>query len=183
MNGAEHEILRDNVLRAYDAATPDQRARGAVWYMEANRVAYILGRTFDVSTHAAAGVIAALSPQRAWERNVIDAFDTCEFPDVEHVHYARNMRKAWRALNDLERLGRILRGPKERAFAACILRPTNRVAVCVDRWAARAAAPEWGIRVTSRRYRAIAAAYRAAARERGVSPAVLQATVWLQIRA
>lgn len=65
--------LERNLLRIWEAATPEDVSAGLSWYRTASAEASKLASKFQVSLAQTAGVIAALSPGREWERNLLDA--------------------------------------------------------------------------------------------------------------
>lgn len=170
-----------NVLKVYDSALDGARAEGEQWYALAR------GQAWEMcpdNPRAAAGVIAALSPQTSWEQNLVNAWRLYEGGDPRGL--GANLLKALRCYAGEEPLD-VLGGPKVRAFFRCIAEPETD-AVCVDRHA-------WDVAVgmrqstvervglTPRRYEEAAVAYRRAARLRDVPPHVVQAVTWVEWRA
>ena len=64
---------KDNIIYIYKLATPEEMRDGIVWYANAysdcNRIAIDL----SVPVHIVTGVVAALSPNNKWDRNVVNA--------------------------------------------------------------------------------------------------------------
>jgi hypothetical protein len=171
------------VLTWHDHADP-ANVEGAAWYNRGRGHAKRMAREHGCSVRTAAGVIAALSPRVRWEKNL-------EYANAVLAHAASGVRitparvpvfagssiKAWR-ISLGERPLDVLGGLKTRAFYRNLtgdLEP-----VTVDVWAARAVGVEGSL--TPATYHRIAAAYTAAARLRGIPPAVMQAIVWVAIR-
>jgi len=173
--------MTDNILQAYRRATPDQVARGVDWYSDAHAFA----RALDPgNVRRAAGVIAALSPNTKWNRNVVLAARTYS-EGFSSGTLTDNMRKADAIYNGADPAD-VLGGPKTRAFAEMIADPTNAHHVVVDRHAVSIAlgrvASDGDIHATigtPKRYEAMANEYRAAASILGVSPSIVQAVTWL----
>jgi hypothetical protein len=67
------EWLRDNLLALHDAFPQDVRARATLWYDGANRIAKRLAKQWKYTPQQAAGVMAVLSPQKDWFKNVAQA--------------------------------------------------------------------------------------------------------------
>jgi hypothetical protein len=67
---AARNQMTDNLLHLYDITPPDNRARSSQWYIGANRIANERAAETGVHPNAAAGVYAALSPQKNWHMNV-----------------------------------------------------------------------------------------------------------------
>lgn len=63
-------VLKDNILHVFDAVPESIREQTRHWYIGANRLAGGMAEEFGVSIEQAAGVIAALSPQKDWDQNV-----------------------------------------------------------------------------------------------------------------
>ena len=188
------------ITRAYRQASPSDRATGAGWYAEAQRVASVIDPD---NPERAAGVIAALSPRCQWSTNIVfaerviaaaDAGRPC--PDVSTTD---NRGTAWLiatgtapldALGTVSHTGRVISGHKVRSFYANITGDAD--AVTVDMWAWAVATGAWrtyrGQRtpreanLTAREYRTIADAYRRAAAILGVTPRECQAAVWVAAR-
>lgn len=171
--------LAANVRQAWDAADTESRLEGAQWYANAHALASEL----DPSDPArAAAVIAVLSPQQGWERNVTLAKsayqDGCASGTVGTF-----CRRA-DAIMDGADPDKVLGGPKVRAFWHLIADPSDDWHVCVDRHAVDIALGE----VRSQRsrkvleragaYERVAAAYRQVAAELGVLPSEVQAVTW-----
>lgn len=60
----------DNLRWLYEQMPPDVRERAKLWYDGANKIANRLAKDYGVPPQAAAGVLAALSPQMDWYKNV-----------------------------------------------------------------------------------------------------------------
>jgi len=64
------EQLRGNYHAMYDLMPPERAERAGKWYLGANRIANERAHEVGVKPEAAAGVYAALSPQKDWFMNV-----------------------------------------------------------------------------------------------------------------
>jgi hypothetical protein len=174
-----------NLLDAYDNASAADANEGAEWYATAQAFAGALVAGTSLSLAQGAGVVAALSPRVQWSVNmaaataIVDAaIRGVDEPIVAGL--SKNRAKAWAIANGGDSLT-ILGGQKVRSFYANIMGDVD--AVTVDVWAARAALGEFATdRIPTRQYEAIADAYRLAADARGVTPMVMQATVWVYTR-
>lgn len=69
---AEHFIdhATQNLLALHDAVPPEIRNRGKKWYDGARAIAEDWSKKYGIPDHAAAGALAALSPQKDWYQNV-----------------------------------------------------------------------------------------------------------------
>lgn len=62
--------VKDNLLWLFDQVPEETRERSRLWYDGANRIAGELAAEYALPERAAAGVLAALSPQKDWYQNV-----------------------------------------------------------------------------------------------------------------
>ena len=62
--------MKDNLRALYNDATPADRKLWAGWYEGAHKVAERAARKYGLDMASAAGVYAALSPQKQWDANV-----------------------------------------------------------------------------------------------------------------
>ena len=75
-----------NILKVYRMATTEDIANGVAWYDRAKRYAETISKWTNTNLNTVIGVMAALSPNNKWERNVKD----CE-----------RMVQAWKSGEDL----------------------------------------------------------------------------------
>jgi hypothetical protein len=168
-----------NIKDTFARATPDQLARGRAWYKTAQQVAAVMA---DGNVRAGAGVIAALSPQKAWAYNVKlarNAFATGE----ARGHVGNAVGKAQSIMLGANPLDVLPEDSKTWNFYRCIVDPDDRDPVVIDRHAHDVAVGETfgnadrGINKT--RYAILAHAYREAARQLDEIPSVVQAVTWI----
>jgi hypothetical protein len=170
---------RQDVLSAYTQlamrATMSDIADAAVWYDDARDVALEVARNLGSSLEIGASIVAAFSPRQTWGRNVINAI---AFSNGEHVPgLANNMTMAQNALL----FGfDALNGQKTNAFARNIAGDTN--AVTIDVWMIRAAGFDAAKGVNKSEYNLLADCVRDVAAAFGLSPAVMQALIWIVAR-
>ena len=130
-----------NILAVYDLATTGERREGMEWYNRANRVAADIASEHGISLETAAGVIAALSPNNRWERNIVDAenviraFSIGGSEEAENVKVCTYGKMRTKAIQILEASSiadyvSILNGRKITAFYECIIGRID--AVCID---------------------------------------------------
>lgn len=171
--------------RIMHRATAADYVEGQTWYDRAHDIARELSERYYLSLETVAAVIAVLSTNNKWSRNLFDAEEVIKFwcnpeefdyepPKV--CTYSRNLAKAFKILDgDLS----ACHGPKHEAFAANIRGDHD--CVTLDIWATRAVGG--GDSPANKTARAaIQAAYRKVAAEFGMSPAALQAVVWVIVR-
>ena len=120
------------------AATAAQTADGLGWYDAANATAQEIA-LIDFpprTTAAAAGMIAALSPQAEWSANIAAARDwAAGNPQPNVAARCDKAERCWSGEDPVD----VLRGPKESAFYASIIDPTGCRSACIDRHMLRAA--------------------------------------------
>ena len=174
------EELVINILAAWHNATPLQVLEGRAWYANAHALALQLG---DGNVRKGAGVLAALSANCQWARNVRlarEAFATGQ----ARGHFGDALHKAQTILDGTDPADVLPMSAKTGQFFLCISEPHNATAVCIDRHAHDIAigrvfgAQDRGLS-TSSRYDILAAAYREAARRLGELPSVVQAITWV----
>lgn len=175
--------FRRNLLKVYRTATPSALANGRAWYPEAQAIVRELADTYGYTHATVACVVAALSPQCSWERNLLIADDVLAGRAVSvggALH--SNIRKA-RALLDargeLDTLARLYpQGYKVNAFAANLLGLDD--VVTVDSHGTQAAFnnPTLNLGLKRAAYSVVARTFSRAARSVGESPSTFQAIVW-----
>jgi len=116
----------DNILAIYKMATPEEKRDGIVWYADAYRDCNRIAIDLDVPVHIVTGVVAALSPNNKWERNVTNARDLItayingdDIDSVKVSTYHSMKRKAWSILDampDHDEVIAILNGQKIVSF-------------------------------------------------------------------
>lgn len=175
----QHEQYVRNIISTWNLATPEQIDRGRGWYPHARELAELMS---EGNVRAGAGVIAALSPQKAWEQNLKiarGAFVT----GTPRGQVGDAVRKAQAIMDGTDPLDVLPDDSKTWNFFRAIIDPTDAEAVVVDRHAHDIAVGEiYGNRdrglSTKRRYATIAHAYREAARRLDEIPSVVQAVTW-----
>lgn len=171
-----------NIERVFRDASADQYDAGMRWYHDAHEAAV---RLDPINPDRAAGVIAALSPQTDWARN-LELTRRAYTNGYASGTLGRSIDKANAILAGADPLD-VLRGPKTRAFYRLIADPDDLDAVVVDRHAIDIAIGE-RLTVADRErwyplerrgwYRIFADAYRAAGRLLGVNPSQVQGVTW-----
>jgi hypothetical protein len=191
-------ITYGNILAVFFKATDLETINGAEWYPAANHAARIMATRYNVTLEIAAGVIAALSPNNRWERNLTDAdfmiraysaggHDAAD--SIKVGTYNANKIKALAILSGDNCL-QILGGLKVRAFYDCILAGDS---VCVDGhayaiWTGGYIPTTKTPKITPKLYESISADYRLAAAtinsilQAEYSAAQIQAITWLTWR-
>jgi len=131
---------RNNIERVFNLRTPEEEKDGVTWYALAQADARRMAIYYSIPLTTAVGVIASLSPNNKWERNVINAKDLIEgYLNGEHKEsikvstYHAMKDKAWSMLEDMletdEDILTRLNGQKIKSFYECIM---GYDACCID---------------------------------------------------
>lgn len=176
--------LTTRILRVFDSVDETTLWQGATWYADARSQCVDLAERHGLVVDQAAGIVAALSPNMRWERNVDAAEDLLQ--GALNVTYPANVEKAFRILSG-EAPDDVLGGNKVRSFYGNIMSGGLDMGVTVDGHAANIARgirqPIRNATVTHRQYAIIRRAYQNAAARRGVTPPAMQAVTWVGWRA
>ena len=136
------------IVAKFTLATSQEVQLGCDWYPSAYKIAVRMAGTYGVPTETAAGVIAALSPNNRWERNIVDAeaMLKCyaaggtrdDMLNVKVCTYGKMKAKAVDILTrfepnieDWQDITTILKGKKIVEFFNCITNPKLND-VCID---------------------------------------------------
>jgi len=116
----------ENIIKIYKLATPEEKRDGIVWYVNAFSDCKRIALDTKVPVHIVVGVVAALSPNNKWDRNIVNAKDLIEgYLNGEHVEsikmstYHAMKHKAWSILDampDEDGVSLILNGQKITSF-------------------------------------------------------------------
>ena len=88
----ESTIGTRNILAVFALATAGELQEGREWYHRANRVSAEIASAHGISLETAAGVIAALSPNNRWERNIVDAENIIRAYSIGGADEAQNVK-------------------------------------------------------------------------------------------
>jgi len=117
----------ENILSVYDMATPEEIREGVVWYATALAECKRISIDNGIPLNTVVGVVAALSPNNKWTRNIVNARDMVEaYVNGDSIEsfkvstYTKMKEKAWSILDcgtasDLE-IVEILKGQKIISF-------------------------------------------------------------------
>jgi len=186
----------DRIMRVLDKATAEQLDRGAQWYPDGNVTVRDLAKVGGISEERAAIVVAHLSPQTGWQRNVIGAYGLVLDDHAPHC-INRNVMRARMSLHADDPWSTFgAEAWKTLRFARNLLGDTS--VVTVDIWATRIAfGMGWGKQWRTDKaydakldlylgrvgvYEAVEHAYKLVGRRSGICPTVVQATTWIVAR-
>ena len=176
---AEFETYVQNIIAKWNAATPEQIAKGRAWYPVAHDLANMLG---DGNVRMGAGIIAAMSVQKSWKENVRLATDAAN--GNVHGHTGRNLDKVRAILSGIAPEDVLPMAAKTGNFYRNIVDPSDPSAVTVDRHAFDIAVNEVnGNRdrglSNANRYAIIRDAYLTAAKRLDECASTVQAGTWV----
>ena len=187
----DHEKMIYNIVSVYRDADETQHAEGLLWYPNAQKAAHDIAVKYDIAVYLVVAVIAALSPNNKWSRNLtnadalIGAFIRGDGIDSVKVStYHKMKQKAWDILAarpDYDGAKAMLKGQKITSFFMDIMGEFN---VTIDgharniAYGERVGLTDNRTNIGVREYRALQAAYEEAARRVGLMPYQLQAITW-----
>jgi len=141
MTYAQLSVNAREIVAKFTLATSQEVQLGCDWYPSALAIASRISDKYGCSTEVAAGVIAALSPNNRWERNIIDAEAIIKCwaaggtdEDILAVKCCTYTAMRQKALDILTRdipIVEILNGAKIIEFFNCITNPVLND-VCID---------------------------------------------------
>jgi len=168
----------DSILDTYNSiignATMAQTMQAATWYNEAQKVAIELATRNSIPLDHAAGVIAAFSPRTRWTQNITNAVLFLEGHDVPALGNNIKMANAV-----MEKGIKALNGRKTNSFAKNIAGDMN--VVTIDVWMIRAAGYN-RLDANKGMYDLMENVIIELAESYSVSPAQLQALIWIVVR-
>jgi hypothetical protein len=191
----ENNEITINLLLWYSAAQFEDYRAGMKWYKEAQAFTQYLSSTYGLDAYLCAVVVAILSPNNKWARNMIDAEALIKAfvslgPEaalaVKVCTYNANKTKAVRALTGEIELS--ASSPKTHAFAMNVgLNSPDHITVDKHHLRACLTKPEDGIvdcveSCTAAQYRRVEAITAKVAHDLGLKGYEFQAIVWVTIK-
>ena len=187
----DHERMIHNIVSVYRDADETQHAEGLLWYSDAQKAAHNIAVKYDIAVYIVVAVIAALSPNNKWTRNIVNADALIGafirgdgLLSVKVSTYNKMKQKAWDILAarpDYDGAKAMLKGQKITSFFMDIMGEFN---VTIDgharniAYGERVGLTDDRTNIGVREYRALQAAYEEAARRVGLMPYQLQAITW-----
>jgi len=185
----------ENIKTIFNLSTPTEIRDGIVWYATAQQQCADISNLHDVPLNIVVGVVAALSPNNKWDRNVKNASDLISafiggeaMESVKVSTYHKMKSKAWsilEAMPDNDATIKILNGQKIIAFYRCIMGEST---CCVDGHARnifygeRIGLTNDKVNIGVVEYRTLAAAYTQAGIDLGFKAYEIQAITWVTWR-
>jgi len=185
----------ENIKSIFNLSTPTEIRDGIIWYATAQQQCADISNLHDVPLNIVVGVVAALSPNNKWDRNVKNASDLISafiggeaMESVKVSTYHKMKSKAWsilEAMPDNDATIKILNGQKIIAFYRCIMGEST---CCVDGHARnifygeRIGLTNDKVNIGVVEYRTLAAAYTQAGIDLGFKAYEIQAITWVTWR-
>lgn len=98
-------MSKENILSIYRLASPEEIEHGVTWYAKAYCESLAISEACTIPVAIVVGVVAALSPNNKWDRNIRDASRLCEaFVNGDPIDsfsvstYGKMKQKAWRII-------------------------------------------------------------------------------------
>lgn len=172
------------ILARLDSATGDQTIEGTYWYADARQAVDSMAMLGGLTRSQVAGIVAALSPQTRWDKNMAGALRVVAAKRARKrlpsgvTLYPTNARKAWKIATGSSSPENILSGKKVVPFYRNLCGDES--VVTVDTWIWKNAGVPGAL--TEAKNRAIVRAYQVAAKKKGLTPAQAQAIDWVVVR-
>ncbi len=177
--GYSFKEMVNSVELAWTVASDSNKEEGAQWYPKAQNDAFSIADVGGWSVRQAAVVLAHLSPQTTWKRNVEGAYALAATGEAPQC-LSGNVERAKLSLQTDEPV-LTLKGRKTRSFALNIL--GDHFHVTIDVWMLRLILGDRpDLTDLIRRvgvYASLSDVVSTAAEEVGVTPATMQATTWI----
>lgn len=168
----------ENIIRVFEQASDTEYREGFGWYDKYREVALSLS---PGDVWRGAGIIAAYSPNNYWDRNIFLATESLRNGVARTDYFGNQVAKVERMLNGEHPLD-VLKGDKERAFAAAIADPYTDIAT-IDRHAHDIAMgrvfADRERKIGKVLFRTISEHYRQASFEAGITVSQIQAITWV----
>jgi hypothetical protein len=198
------QLTHGSILAVFFSASQAEVSHGADWYRQAFDKCCFIGSACGVQVRKVVGVLAALSPNNRWERNLADTETMCKLygsggdpSEATVATFGANKQKASAILNGADPLN-VLGGLKVRAFFECVMgdfldNDNIEPPVCVDGhayaiWLGQRVPTTQTPKISEKLYSKIAEDYRIATAQinvitgRNLMPCQVQAITWVAWR-
>tara|TARA_R110000803_G_scaffold16197_5_gene44453 strand:- start:1194 stop:1835 length:642 start_codon:yes stop_codon:yes gene_type:complete len=188
--------VKNNILEVLNEASNETYAGGLNWYSDAYNFAQDLSKKSEYNIAQVVGVIAALSPMKAWEQNkklakefILDGKRAGTFKNL--VGKANDILNLGAHSDKIEdEVVKVLNGQKIVNFFLNIYHPNKDVAVTIDRHAIgiallgskRIKLEKEELTVTAKQFEFLVHCYKWASAEKSMSAIQLQAITWEHFR-
>lgn len=177
---SKRSVMVSNLLSLWRQTTAVDRREGRLWYPRARRIIREWSEHYDYPRETVACVVAAISPQCPWERNLIIADDILarRAPSIGGIRANIDKAIAIRDNCAISTLDYFKSGPKVACFAANLA--GDNTLVTIDTHAIQAALLDTTVSFGLRwpQYQVVAECYATAASKVNYRPATFQAIIW-----
>lgn len=176
------EFVLNNLNIVYNNCNSDDLKNGRAWYENAKSFSIGLSKKYNITELQSAGIIAALSPQKSWEQNIIIAEKFIESNGAVSVHTGTQMSKAKHILYNSvipEEVYATLGGMKTKNFFQNIYDPDCKDYVTIDRHHLNLCSRENIESCTDKQYEFLKNETIIFANRVKMIPSELQATLWV----
>lgn len=175
--------MKDMIIKHFESSSHHNLNEGLTWYARAFNECLLLSQVFEIPIGKVVGVLASLSPNNKWQRNIHDTWKFLEKPhlNTKVCTFKGQRRKALNILSCIgtdESIKEILKGPKTCNFFENILHYNTSQLVTVDMWAYRSV----NLEPTVKNFELTVNAYKEAATQLKLQPHQVQAVVWGVVR-
>lgn len=178
-------MYENKIYDLLETLTEEQRKDGLQWYFTVNEFCKNVSFIYKIEEYKVAGILAALSPNNKFDRNVLDTVNFIKTNgNCKVCTFGANKEKAKQILfnaNCHNEVLTILKGNKTSAFFMNIYMPNCPENVTIDLWMNRIFDNE-GKSITNKRYRDFSNIIKQYAKELNLIPQQLQALLWVAIR-
>lgn len=185
----------ENILAIYRLANPDEIKHGMTWYHQARCECQKIAKRQKIPLHIVVGVVAALSPNNKWDRNITNADDLiAAYLAGDHIEsvkvstYHKMKEKAWGILDmmpDYDQVKILLNGQKIVCFFENIMGEDT---CTIDgharniAYAERIGLTDDRTNIGKKEYAVLQEMYRQAARQCAIKAYEMQAITWVAWR-
>ncbi len=175
-----NEMARNLVLLWETERTEADTVNGLAWYPNAHRIVREWSEHYGYSIATVASVIAAVSPQCPWTRNLIIADDilACNTPSIGALKVNVSKAEAIRNGRLSDTLTVFKSAPKVASFSRNLAGDYSLVTVDTHALQAALCDVEVVLGLKWNTYEAFASAYVHASKVVGIEPAMFQAVIW-----
>lgn len=175
--------MKDIIVKHFKSSSTHNLSEGLTWYSRAHNECLLLAQVFELPLGKVVGVLASLSPNNKWQRNIHDTWNFLDKPSIKTkvCTFKKQRLKALAILKcdgtDLS-IQTILSGNKTRNFYENILYHDISEVVTIDTWAYRSL----NLQPSKKHFEIAVDAYTEAAKELNLRPHQVQAVVWGVVR-
>ena len=179
--------LEFNLFLLYQQCTLDEINEGKQWYNQAHDFTFDLAMEYNLSHNKVIGFTSCLSPRTEWEVNKRKVKQLLNSGSVGCTGSMKEKIKSIWTTDDSEYIMKILNGNKTKNFFMNIKNHKDSRFVTIDTHAVRAAVLDYNrklqdVKLSVNQYSNFATVYKNVANKVNLTPAELQAVIWIKIK-